>query len=92
MKDIKGRKVKAQSMPACVDGKTEPDDILDKFKEVYETLYNSAETGDTMNLIKDRLKVDIGQESLSEVSKVTAAVVQKACAKMKPGKCDVSGG
>ena len=91
MKEIKGTKAKGQTMPACVDGKTEPDDILEKFKDVYQTLYNSAETGDAVKKIKDRLKALIDQDSLSEVSKVTAAAVQEACSKMKSGKSDVSG-
>ena len=45
-----------------------------------------------MNLIKDRLKATVGENSLEEVAKVTAEVVQRACSKMKAGKADVSGG
>jgi hypothetical protein len=55
MKEIKGSKSKVQSMPDCIEGETEPDEILDKLKEVYETLYNSAETGDAMHVIKEKL-------------------------------------
>ena len=60
--------------------------ILGKFEEVYMSLYNSAETKEAMDIIKNKLKATIG-----EVSKVTAEVVQQACCKMKADMCDVSG-
>ena len=79
-------------MPDCIDGKTEPADILDKFKEVYESLYNSAESSDIMGVIKGRLKQVISNNCLGEVAKVTSEVVREACRKMKSGKSYVSGG
>ena len=92
MKEIKGSKSKVQSMPDCIEGETEPDEILDKLKEVYQTLYNSAETGDAMHVIKEKLNIAVGEGSLAEVSKITAEVVVEACGKMKAGISDVSGG
>ena len=79
-------------MPEEIDGETEPDKILDKFREVYETLYNSADTSDAMKVIKEKLETMIGQNSLEEVDKITGNIVKQACAKIKPGKMDVSGG
>ena len=92
MKRIKGSKGQSQTLPDEVDGETEADNILEKFKEVYEELYNSADTSPAMMTIKERLNNLISQGSIEEVNKITSDVVKKACTKMKPGKMDVSGG
>ena len=44
MKEIRGKKQKGQTIPECIEGETEPDKILEKFRSVYELLYNSAGT------------------------------------------------
>ena len=56
MKHIRGSKNKGQSMPEMIDGKTSDDEIIKKFKEVYEELYNSSESVDAMMTIKMKLK------------------------------------
>ena len=38
MKDIKGQKSTGQTMPASIDGKSEHQEIKERFKEVYEQL------------------------------------------------------
>ena len=92
MKEIRGKKNNKQTMPDCVDGETAPNLILDKFKEVYQQLYNSAETSSAMREIKQQLKVLIGEtDSLIEVNKITSNIVKEAALKMKSGKTDVSG-
>ena len=45
-----------------------------------------------MKEIKSRLQKDITSTSFREVEKITGKVVKDACAKMKPGKTDVSEG
>ena len=92
MKEIKGTKAKGQIMPTCIEGETDPDNILNKFKEVYQALYNTAETRNAMNDIKVKLRAFIGSDSLKEVFKITGSVVMEASRKMKAGKSDVSGG
>ena len=92
MKKVKCGKVTGQSMPDEIDGETEPAEILDKFREVYEMLYNSAGTSEAMNVIKENLALVIGDDCLEEVNKITSATLKQACAKMEPGKMDVSGG
>ena len=92
MKKIKGNKSKGQVMPDEVDGETEPDKILDKFKEVYENLYNSSGTVEAMMTIKEKLNRLIDDRSIAEVNKITGQLVKKACAKMKANKLVVSGG
>ena len=76
MKEIRGKKNNKQTMPDCVDGETAPNLILDKFKDVYQQLYNSAETSPAMREIKQQLKVLIGEtDSLIEVNKITSNIV-----------------
>ena len=74
-----------------MEGADGQEEIVEKFREVYKTLYNSAESVDAVKLIKDRLDTLIGPGSLTEVDKVTGDVVKKAVIRMKPGKSDVSG-
>ena len=54
-------------------------------------MYNSCESVDEMNVIKEKLKDLIGLESMNEVNKVTPEIVKEACSRMKPGKSDVTG-
>ena len=44
MKNIRGSKNKGQAMPETLDGKSTEDEIIKKFKEVYEDLYKSSES------------------------------------------------
>ena len=60
------------------------------FKAVYEELNNLAGSEHAMREIKEKLNSLIGQESLSEVNKLSGSVVKEACSRMKPGKADVS--
>ena len=91
MKRVKGSSKGGQTLPDSVDGAQGHDEILDKFKEVYQTLYNSAETVDAMTELKRQLSGMIGHDSVTEVNKITSDVVKEACCRMKPGKMDVSG-
>ena len=78
-------------LPENVAGANGEDEICHKFRQVYKDLYNSAETRDEMNGIKERLEQRIDQGSISEISKITAASVKAAAATLKKGKADVSG-
>ena len=91
MKTIKGKKKKGQSLPNTVEGAEGPDEILNKFREVYENLYNSAESIEAMKAIKTNIARLIDQDSVDEIQKITGKVLKEACCKMKPGKSDVSG-
>ena len=74
-----------------IDGVSGHDEILEKFRQVYSDLYNSAGTEEAMSVIKETLHNMIGADSIKEVEKVTGDVVKKACCRMKPSKMDVSG-
>ena len=92
MQEIKGKKSTCQTMPDIIEGETEHHEILDKFRKVYAQLYNSAESKEAMDIIKDKLKGMVNKaNSCSVINLVTADVVKKACGKMKAGKADVSG-
>ena len=93
MKELKkslDSKTTTQSVPDCLEGKVTHDTILDKFRECHQDLYNSAGTEAAMVSIKERLDKLIHASSLEEVEKVTGKTVKQACARMKPGKIDVS--
>ena len=94
MKKILNGKASGQEIPDTLEGKVTHDDILDKFRECYASLYNSAESGEEMNMIKDTLEKVIGDNvalSEIEVSKVTTSIVYEAIDMMKDNKGDVSG-
>ena len=58
--------------------------VLDKFKECYAELYNSAESSDEMVEIKDTLENIINDNLLQsefEISKVTNVIVNQAIIK-----------
>ena len=78
------------SLPESVEDADTPEEIVEKFREVYEELYNSIDTSDAVNLIKDKLNGMVDSDSL-EINKVTPEVVKKAATLMKPNKADVTG-
>ena len=84
------RKCMPQTIPDSLDGQVSHDSILERFKECYQTLFNSAETVEAMVNIKYKLKQLINVNSAREVEKVTADIVKQACCRMKPGKTDVT--
>ena len=66
--------------------------IVEKFKEVYSLLYNSAESEDEMSELLVRVSSLITADCLGEVGRVTGAKVKEAVSLLKPNKTDVSGG
>ena len=87
MKKLNCKKTK-ESLPETVEDADNPEDIVDKFRSVYSSLYNSAPSA-----IQELWEgLTIGNDSIVEVNKITGAKVKEAACKMKPGKSDVSGG
>ena len=71
MKRIRGGN-KVQTMPTdTIEGANGSQEISEKFKEVYKTLYNSAESADEVNSIKSKINEVICPNSVHEVTKVT---------------------
>ena len=90
MRKSLNRKSTDQQLPDCLEGKVTHDEILEKFKECYEDLYNSAGTEEAMVNIKERLEQLISVTSGNEVERITGKIVKEACSRMKPGKIDVT--
>ena len=71
MKKVKGGKKGGQTIPELVEGAQGTEEILEKFREVYQALYNSAESEEAMAVIKETIAGLIDENSLIEVQKIT---------------------
>ena len=50
---------------------------MEKFCEVYEELYNSAESTEALNALKEQISEDVcGEASLLEVCKISGDIVK----------------
>ena len=67
-----------------------PEEIVEKFKEVHEELYNSIDTSAAVNLIKDKLEEMVDADTF-EINKITPEVVKKEATLMKLNEADVTG-
>ena len=93
MKKVRGSKKMSHDLPDEVAGACGQSNIVEKFCEVYEELYNSAGSTEVLNSLKEQISADIGGEaSCAEVFKISGEIVKEAACKMKPGKGDVSEG
>ena len=93
MKELKktlSSKHRGQAVPDSLDGRVGHEPVLERFKECYEALYNSAGNKEAVDKIKDKLKGVINYNSAKEVYKITGEVVKMACLNMRPGKSDVT--
>ena len=62
---------------------------MEKFKDVYQALYNSAESSREMSDIKVKVAELVTADSSDEVKKITGAKVKEAENLMKSAKSDV---
>ena len=90
MKKVKRGKKDKADLPDSVAGVTGEDLIVEKFRLVYEELYNSWDSSETMIGIKNEIQNCIKQSSILEAEKITGALVKEAACSMKSGKADVS--
>lgn len=90
MRRTMGNKKATQELPHSLEGAEEETEIVEKFRDLYNQLYNSCSTEEEVEVLLAglRSKIDCRQEG--EISKMTTAVVRRACSKMKPGRKDVS--
>ena len=81
-----------QPFPDSLEGKVTEEDIVDKYRECYSALYNSAPSDmqTVKQHIEDLIRCNI-HPSLAEVNRITPAIVKEASTMMKCGKNDVSG-
>ena len=94
MKKIKGSKKEKADLPEKVEGATGEINIVEKFCEVYEDLYNSSGSDEALETIKHQIKDLVAncEDGEDEIIKVTGIIVKEAACKLKSGKGDVSEG
>ena len=92
MRKVLGRKNQPQEIPDSLEGAVGHSAVLEKFRSLYEALYNSAGTQAKVDELLERMNGMIDCRSEGEVRKITAEEVAKACRRMKSGKIDVSQG
>jgi len=91
MRRVIGSSKQPQQVPDALEGAHGNGAVLDKFKSLYEALYNSAASGVKMSEILTTIDGMLDCRAEGEVRRVTAKVVAAACRRMKPGKVDVTG-
>ena len=90
MKKINGNKKDTGGLPDSVGGVSGEQQIVEEFRKVYSTLYNSSDTSEELIKLKDILRGEISNDSIKDVEKITGKVVKEAAGRMKPKKSDVS--
>ena len=83
MKCVKSGRGGRDELPEMVEGADNEEEIVDKFRTVYSTLYNCADTKPGMNDLKEKIKGMIKPEDMEEISKVTSSAVKQAVKQMK---------
>ena len=78
MKRVKNGGGGREELPEMVEGADCEEEIVDKFRTVYSTLYNCADTKPGMDSLKEKIKGMIKPEDMDEVTKVTSSVVKQA--------------
>ena len=91
MKNIRGDSKAHNDLPDNVAGANGEEEIVEKFLNVYQAVFNSAGSGAEMDEIKTKVKQMIKSDSIEEVWKVTGSKVKQAALLMKPDKSDVTG-
>ena len=91
MKRVRTGKKEAEELTNTVDGVTGSDNVANKFKEVFEALFNSVEDKPDLEAVEQRIRLLMQKEDTkNEVNKMTAEVVKQATLSMKGHKIDVS--
>ena len=67
-----------RELPETVAGANGEKEVVEKFREVYSTLYNSAESEKEMEDLMTKVLSQIKGDSDGEVGKMTAAKVKEA--------------
>ena len=79
-------------LPDKVAGAEGESAIVEKFRDVYSSLYTSAGSETEVGLVKEKVRDLINQDSTQDIMRITVESVKKAAGLMKVGKGDVSEG
>ena len=93
MRQVKSGKGEMDDLAETVDGVSGENNVANTFKQVFDSLYNSANSQGEMEAMQNRIKELVRTEdSKSELEKVTPEVVNMAVMNMKKRKMDISQG
>ena len=93
LRRTKSGKGEVDDIADTVDDVTGAPNIANKFKEVFNTLYNSSGSKEGMKLVNQRIRELMGKENSEvEIEKLTPDVVKRAALLMKKHKMDISQG
>ena len=90
MAKVKGSKKFREDLPDVVSGVTGEGAIVEEFKKVYNELYNSFDTSEAMRELRGLVQGKVNQDSVLEINLITVEVVQRAVARLKSGKGDIT--
>ena len=91
MAKVKGSKKFREDLPDVVSGVTGEGAIVEEFKKVYNELYNSFDTSEAMRELRGLVQGKVNLDSVLEINLITVEVVQRAVARLKSGKGDITG-
>ena len=87
--ELKKMRGHSNTCSSKIDGKSQPEDIADNFKDIYEKIYNRTGTSEPMEKLLGEVNEKINSSDLDEVQKVTPDLIQKILKeKIKNGKSD----
>ena len=93
MKRVKTGRKEAEELTSSVDGVSGRENVANKFKEVFEALFNCVDGKLDLESVEQRIRTLIlNEDSNKEVDKLTADVVKQATMTIKGHKMDVSQG
>ena len=89
MKRVKSGRGGREELPQTVEGADSEEEIVDKFRTVYSTLYNCAVTKLGMDVLREKVKWMITPEDIGEVIKISTSAVKQAVNHLKARKSDI---
>ena len=88
-KELKKRRGFDSTTSTKVDGANSPESIADKFKDIYEKLYNRTSNSEPINKLLSEINENVSEKDMDDVEKVTSEMVENILkTKIKNGKSD----
>ena len=73
-----------------IDGNVGDKNISNHFSGIYETLFNSVPSDEALNELLKNININISEESLSDVDKISSTLIKDAINHLQKNKSDVS--
>ena len=82
-----------EELSDTVDGVNGQQEVADKFREVYDTLYNSSGSQTEMDSLQTKIQnLSQSDNSIEEINKLTPEIVKQSVMMMKHNKPDITQG